>query len=96
MRPDIAIREYSEEIRKTAARHGVGRVYVFGSTARGTATERSDLDLLIEVIGKTTPWFPGGLIADLESLLGCRVEVVETAALRPELRDAILHEAKPL
>ena len=32
-----------------AARHGVQRVRVFGSFARGDAGENSDLDLLIEV-----------------------------------------------
>ena len=38
-------------------------------------------------------WFPGGLVADLEALLGRRVDVVEAAALRPEFRDAVLREA---
>ena len=52
-----------------AARHGVERVRVFGSFARGEASEDSDLDLLIEAGPRTPPWFPGGLLFDLEEEL---------------------------
>ncbi len=85
-----------EEILRIARQHGVGSVRVFGSYARGTPGETSDLDLLIEVDGQTSPWFPGGLVADLEALLGCRVDVVEPDALRPEMRLQALAEAVPL
>ncbi len=84
------------EILKIARRHGVGRVRIFGSYARGAATEGSDLDLLIDVDGPTSPWFPGGLVSELEALLGCRVDVVESDALRPEMRAQALAEAVPL
>jgi len=85
-----------EDILRIARKHGVGRVRVFGSHARGTAGETSDIDLLIEVDGPTSPWFPGGLVADLEALLGCRVDVVESDALRPEMRERALAEAVSL
>ncbi len=85
-----------EDILRIARRHGVGRVRVFGSYARGNPGEASDVDLLIEVDGPTPPWFPGGLVAELEALLGCRVDVVESDALRPEMRDKALAEAVPL
>ena len=85
-----------EDILQIARKHGVGRVRIFGSRARGTARESSDVDLLIEVDGPTSPWFPGGLVAELEVLLGCRVDVVEPDALRPEMRERALSEAVPL
>jgi hypothetical protein len=85
-----------QDILRIARKHGVGRVRVFGSHARGTAGETSDIDLLIEVDGPTSPWFPGGLVADLEALLGCRVDVVESDALRPEMRERALAEAVSL
>ena len=47
-------------------------------------------------MARTSPWFPGGLVADLEALLGCRVDVVEPDALRPEMRLQALAEAVPL
>lgn len=76
-----------------AARHGVTSVRVFGSFARGDAREDSDLDLLIEAGSKTSPWFPGGLVADLEQELGRRVDVVEAPGLNPLIRDRVLSEA---
>lgn len=85
-----------EAILQIARRHGVSRIRVFGSYARGDAREGSDLDLLIDIEGPTTPWFPGGLVAELEALLGCRVDVVELEALRTEIRAQALAEAVPL
>ena len=85
-----------EAILQIARRHGVGRIRVFGSYARGDVREGSDLDLLIDIEGSTTPWFPGGLVADLEALLGCRVDVVEPEALLAEIRAQALAEAVPL
>jgi predicted nucleotidyltransferase len=76
-----------------AARHGVQRVRVFGSFARGDAREDSDLDLLIEAGPHTPPWFPGGLLVDLEEELGRRVDVAEESSLHPLIRDHVLHEA---
>ena len=79
-----------------AARHGVPHVRVFGSFARGEARADSDLDLLIEAGPRTPPWFPGGLLADLEDELGRRVDIAEETSLDPLIRDRILHEAIPL
>ena len=75
-----------------AAKHGVQRVRVFGSFARGDAREDSDLDLLVDAGPNTPPWFPGGLLFDL----GRKVDVAEENALHPLIRDSVLHEAIPL
>jgi predicted nucleotidyltransferase len=90
------LKEKREEILRIGARHGVRSIRVFGSAARGEAREGSDLDLLIETGPERTPWFPGGLIADLEELLGCRVDVVTEKALHWYIRDRVLQEAIPL
>jgi predicted nucleotidyltransferase len=79
-----------------AAKHGVQRVRVFGSFARGDARADSDIDLLIEAGPRTPPWFPGGLLVDLEEELGRRVDIAEENTLHPLIRDRILHEAIPL
>lgn len=87
------LREKREEILRIAGKHGVTRIRVFGSVARGDDTAESDIDFLIEVEGPTTPWFPGGLVADLEKLLGRRVSVIEPDVLREPLRHRVLQEA---
>lgn len=90
------LRENREAILRIAAKHGVEDVRVFGSAGRGQAGPESDVDFLIQVKGPTTPWFPGGLVAELEQLLGRRVDVVEPQALREPIREEVLREARPL
>ena len=85
-----------KEILQTAARHGAFNVRVFGSAARGEAGEGSDIDLLVDVGPDRTPFFPGGLLADLEELLGCRVDVVTEEGLHWYIRERVLREAVPL
>jgi predicted nucleotidyltransferase len=84
------------EIQSIAAKHGAGNLRVFGSVARGDARENSDVDLLIDIVGPTTPWFPGGLLTDLETALGRRVDIVIARSLHPLLRESVLKEAVPL
>jgi predicted nucleotidyltransferase len=85
-----------EDILRIAARHGAGNVAVFGSVARGQDGPDSDLDLLIDIVGETTPWFPGGLVAELEELVGRRVQVVIRRSISPLIRDSVQREAVPL
>lgn len=90
------LHEQRAAIQRIAARHGVTKLRVFGSVARGEAGPGSDLDLLIEIGPNISSWFPAGLILDLEALLGCHVEVVTEQALDPALREIVLREATPL
>ena len=93
---DELLKGQREQVLRIAARHGARNVRVFGSVARGTAGPESDLDLLVEVGPDHSPWFPGGLIADLEELLGRSVEVATESALHWCIRDQVLKEAVPL
>ncbi len=82
-----------EAILRIAEKHGVTSIRVFGSVARGEAGPESDVDFLIEAGMNVPPWFPGGLIADLEGLLSRHVDVVEPIALNPYMKDSVLSEA---
>ena len=90
------VRAKRDQILRLARRHGVTRVRVFGSMARGGAGPQSDVDLLVEVGPDPSPWFPGGLVLELEELLGRRVQVVTEQGLDDLLRDRVLEEAVPL
>lgn len=96
MKTDTLILERKEEILKIASRHGASNIRVFGSFARGQASQSSDIDILVEVGENPSPWFPGGLIADLEELLGRQVHVVTVGALHSSIRDNVLEQAVPL
>lgn len=85
-----------EEILQIAAKHGVRRIRVFGSMARGDARPDSDVDFLVEAGPKHSAFFPGGLVLDLENLLGRHVDVVEPEGIYPPLKETILKEAVAL
>ena len=83
-----------EDVLALAARYGVTHVRVFGSVARGEATENSDIDLLVR---KTTAWSLLDRIRfqqALERLLGRPVDVVTERTLHPRIRERVLREAK--
>jgi predicted nucleotidyltransferase len=82
-----------EEILRLAIKHGARNVRIFGSFARGDQRSDSDVDFLVDAGPDVTPFFPGGLIWDLEALLQRKVDVVETAALHKLIRDRVLREA---
>jgi len=93
--PEI-ISSQRDAILAAAARHGVTSIMVFGSVARGEASDDSDVDFLVEVGPQHSSFFPGGLVLDLEEILGRRVDVVEAEGLHHLLRDRVLREAVPI
>ena len=64
--------------------YGIKAVYVFGSYARGTATEESDIDLLIDTTGTslTTMFRLGKLFDELQATLGKKIDLVTISALQ--------------
>jgi predicted nucleotidyltransferase len=85
---------FAPQILAIAEKHGAYNVRVFGSVARGEATEDSDIDFLVDYeLEKITPWFPGRLLLDLEQLLNRKVDIATVDMLKERNRDRILHEA---
>ncbi|MDP2045933.1 MAG: nucleotidyltransferase family protein [Deltaproteobacteria bacterium] len=90
------LREKRQEILEIAAKHGAYNVRIFGSVARGEADEHSDVDILVDAGPHRSPFFPGGLVMDLQKIVGRRVDVVTTKGLRSRIRERVLNEAVPL
>jgi predicted nucleotidyltransferase len=90
------LKEKREEILRLCAKYGARNVRVFGSVVRGEADEHSDLDFLVDLEPGRTLLDLGGLHAELEELLGRRVDVVTERGLYWLLRRRILKEAHPL
>jgi uncharacterized protein len=93
--PTLAeLRARRDEILEVAARHGVLNIRVFGSVARGDATDSSDVDLLIDVEDGTSLFDLGAFYMDLRELLGYEVDV--GTEIKPRLRADVDAEAVPL
>lgn len=76
-----------------AGRYGVTRLALFGSAARDTASEGSDIDILVAFDGPATAERYFGVQFYLEDLLGVAVDLVTEKGLRAELRPFIEAEA---
>jgi predicted nucleotidyltransferase len=89
-------RDKRAEILRLAEMHGCHNVRVFGSVATGENSADSDVDFLVDLdIGRGLLDL-GGLLYDLEKLLGTPVDVVESGSVHPYIRDRVLEEAAPL
>jgi len=93
------IKELSEkrnEIVKIARRHGATNVRVFGSVARGDDDQDSDVDFLVDLERGRSLLDLGGLLMDLQTLLGTSVDVVTEKGLRSRIRERVLSEARAI
>jgi predicted nucleotidyltransferase len=74
------------------AQFRVASLALFGSAARGGLDAKSDVDMLVTFVGAAT--FDGymDLKGFLENLLGRRVDLITSGALKPALRSRIAHE----
>jgi uncharacterized protein len=77
--------------RPVLRRLGVRRLGLFGSAARGAATDASDLDFLIEFEHKTFDAYMD-VKELLERLFQRRIDLVIAEAVKPQLRDRIFGE----
>jgi predicted nucleotidyltransferase len=79
-----------------AAQYGAYDVRLFGSVARGDADESSDIDFLVKLEPGRSLMDLGGLLYDLQKILGTDVDVITEKGLRQRIREKVLREAVPL
>jgi uncharacterized protein len=90
------LQEKREDILRIATRRGASNIRIFGSIARGEADSKSDIDLLVDLEPGRSLFDLGGLLMDLQDLLGHKVDVVTERGLRERIRERVLKEAIPL
>jgi predicted nucleotidyltransferase len=93
---DQLLQEKREDILRIANKRGASNVRVFGSVARGEFDSTSDIDLLVDLEPGRSLFDLGGLLMDLQELLGHKVDVVTERGLRERIRERVLKEAIPL
>ena len=85
-----------QQILAIAHKHGASHVRIFGSVVQGQADENSDVDFLVDLEVGRSLFDLGGLLYDLQELLGRKVDVVTEKSLHWYIRDKVLKEARPL
>jgi predicted nucleotidyltransferase len=83
-----------EAHRAELARAGVRRLGVYGSVARGEAGPDSDVDVLVEFDQIPDLYEFAALRDRLAEILGRPVDLTTPQALKPRLRERVLHEVR--
>lgn len=84
--------EIKNIVSEISKRHGVERIFLFGSYARGDAKPDSDLDFRIDK-GRIRGLFAlGGLYADLQDAFDVPVDLLTTESLDEAFRKEISSE----
>ena len=87
---------HRREVLALAREHGFSNVRVFGSTARGTDGEDSDIDLLVDRESGSGLMALARLEIAVSTLLDIPVDVVPVRSLRRTLTDSVYRDALPL
>lgn len=95
-RRDAILGTHRGAIVDAAHRHNATSIALVGSIARGGDTETGDCDFLADFAPGTTYFDLSDLVAELQSLLGCDVDVIPSEGLKPRKLARILADAVPL
>ena len=90
------VRRHRKDQVAAAAAHGVSNLRVFGSVAHGEDRPDSDVDLLADFPPGLSLFGLGRLEADLEGILGTRVDLIPAADLKPGVRERVGSDLIPL
>ena len=96
MTATACLQKNRSDILKISAKYGAHHVRIFGSVACGEETAESDIDFLVDLEPGRSLFDLGGLLSELQALLGCPVDVLTEQGLHWYIRDRILQEARPL
>ncbi len=84
------IQEIKRRISPVLKKAGVRRSSLFGSCARGSMSESSDIDVLVELPDAMSLLQYVRLKQDLEDAVGRPVDLVEYKSVKPRLQEYIL------
>lgn len=83
------IASIKQAITPIAKQYGISKVFLFGSYAKGTANENSDIDLLIEKGKPMSLLKLSGLRQECEAALNLSVDLVTTTGIAHEFQKEI-------
>jgi hypothetical protein len=86
------------KLAEICGRYQVRELSVFGSAAQGNMRPDSDVDVLVEFLPEAEIGLLeyAGLMLDLSTLMGRKVDLVSKSGLKPLIRNSVLEEAQLL
>ncbi|MGD9656597.1 MAG: nucleotidyltransferase family protein [Methylocystis sp.] len=96
MKPSAALEKNREAVRAAVSRRKAANPRVFGSVLRGEDDDGSDIDILIDALPDATLLDLGGLHAELEEILGVKVDLLTPLELPKRIRAKVVAEAVPV
>ncbi len=75
------IQKFSSQLSKIAKKHGISKILVFGSVARGESVSQSDVDFIVEMQEGASLFGAAGFGYESELLLGVPVDVIPLSTL---------------
>lgn len=93
MNRDEVFKKLKDHIPEFVERFGIASLYLFGSVARNEARPDSDVDLLVEFNRPIGLFEFIELQQQLETLLGCKVDLGTKRSLKARLKDQVTQEA---
>lgn len=82
-----------EKIAEICKRNDIEFCALFGSFARGEATDESDIDLLVR-FSKPIGWAFYGIADELEYALGRKVDLATENMIGKRIRESVFHDLK--
>jgi predicted nucleotidyltransferase len=84
------------EILALAGKYAIKNIRIFGSVARHEATNKSDIDFLVEFPKGTSLFTHAAFQRELSGLLGMDVDVASENGIHENFKKTVLQEAVPL
>ena len=93
---ELSFEELKGIVAPIAEKHGVARIYLFGSRARGDSNENSDYDFCIVVPKSFDLMDIGSLLGDLKDALGSNVDIVceDNLHKKPHFMEEMLRDRR--
>ena len=96
MRPSESLAKNRARVLAVIGRYPVSNPRIFGSAARGDDSDGSDLDIVVDPTGPFSYFDLAKMAMELETVLGCTVDVGTRRSLKPEIAVSANREFRPL
>lgn len=85
----LTIQQIKNRVIPVFKKYNVKAAYLFGSYARGDATEKSDVDIRVDLPATLRGLQVAGFYADTEDALGISLDIMTTRQLSPKFLQMI-------